>query len=388
MDERGTQARGAATGEDAVVSRRDAKRAERAAAARQRRRVLLSVLVGILVIGAVFYLMWTRGADMFPAEEQPTLTATTEAPVEDYPGPGGEPVQVTVPADATPEVLGASLVDAGVVSSVEVFVAAYEANPDAATIAPGTYNVFRQMRAADAITALLTPENLADLTVQVAAGLTVPEIRTELARVTGVTVAQLDEAFADVAGTGLPAEAGGTYEGWLAPGVYHFSIGTTPGEMIRTMIASTVSTLDAAGVAPEDRLSVLTLGSLVEEEGALPTDQPLIAGVLTNRLESDTVLQRDSTVRYALGLADDDPVTQEDREADAPYNTYLHVGLPPSPIATVSPEALQAAIAPAETTARYFLMVDPVAQVVEYSDTYTEYQDSLKVLQSWRDANA
>lgn len=387
MDEQGTQARGAATGEDAVVSRRDAKRAERAAAARQRRGVLLSVLLGILVVGAVFYLMWTRGADMFSADEQPTLTPTTEAPVEDYPGPGGEPVQVTVAADATPEVLGASLVDAGVVSSVEVFVAAYEENPDAATIAPGTYNVFRQMRAADAITALLTPENLADLTVQVTAGLTVPEIRTDLARVTGVTVAQLDEAFADVAGTGLPAEAGGAYEGWLAPGDYHFSLGTTPVEMIRTMIASTVSTLDAAGVAPEDRLSVLTLGSLVEEEGALPTDQPLIAGVLSNRLESDTVLQRDSTVRYALGLADDDPVTQEDREADLPFNTYKHVGLPPSPIATVSPEALQAAITPAETTARYFLMVDPVAQVVQYSDTYTEYQDSLKALQSWRDAN-
>lgn len=369
------------------MSRRDAKRAERADAARQRRRVLLSVLLGVLVVGAVFYLMWTRGADMFSADEQPTLTPTTEAPVADYPGPGGEPVQVTVAADATPEVLGASLVDAGVVSSVDVFVAAYEANPDAATIAPGTYNVFRQMRAADAVTALLTPENLADLTVQVTAGLTVPEIRTELARVTGVTVAQLDEAFADVAGTGLPAEAGGAYEGWLAPGVYHFSLGTTPVEMIRTMIASTVSTLDAAGVAAEDRLAVLTLGSLVEEEGALPADQPVIAGVLTNRLESDTVLQRDSTVRYALGLADDDPVTQEDREADHPFNTYEHVGLPPSPIATVSPEALQAAIAPAETTARYFLMVDPVAQVVQFSDTYTEYQDSLKVLQSWRDAN-
>lgn len=387
MDQRGTEAPGATTGDDPVVSRRDAKRAERAAAARHRRRVLLSVLVGILVVGAVFYVMWTRGADMFSSEEQPTLTPTTQAPVADFPGPGGEPVQVTVAADVTPEVLGASLVDAGVVSSVDVFVAAYGENPDAATIAPGTYNVFRQMRAADAITALLDPQNLADLTVQVTAGLTVPEIKTELARITGVTVAQLDEAFADVAGTGLPAEAGGVYEGWLAPGDYHFTLGTTPVEMIRAMIASTVSTLDAAGVAPEDRLAVLTLGSLVEEEQALPADQAAIAGVLSNRLDSDTVLQRDSTVRYALGLADDAPVTQADRDTDHPYNTYLHVGLPPSPISTVSPEALQAAVAPADTSARYFLMVDPVDKVVELSDTYTEYQDSLKVLQAWRDAN-
>ena len=165
MDERGTEGPGTATGDGAVPSRRDAQRAERAAAARHRQRVLLSVLVGILVVGAVFYVMWTRGADMFSADEQPTLVATTQAPVEDFPGPGGEPVQVTVAADVTPEVLGASLVDAGVVSSVEVFVAAYGQNPDATTIAPGTYNVFRQMRAADAITALLDPENLADLTV-------------------------------------------------------------------------------------------------------------------------------------------------------------------------------------------------------------------------------
>lgn len=388
MDERGTEGPGTATGDGAVPSRRDAQRAERAAAARHRQRVLLSVLVGILVVGAVFYVMWTRGADMFSADEQPTLVATTQAPVEDFPGPGGEPVQVTVAADVTPEVLGASLVDAGVVSSVEVFVAAYGQNPDATTIAPGTYNVFRQMRAADAITALLDPENLADLTVEVTAGLTVPEIKTELARITGVSVAQLDEAFADVAGTGLPAEAGGIYEGWIAPGTYHFTLGTTPVEMIRAMIASTVSTLDAAGVAPEDRLAVLTLGSLVEEEQVLPEDQAAVAGVFSNRVESETVLQRDSTVRYALGLADDAPVTQEDRETDLPYNTYLHVGLPPSPISTVSPEALQAAVAPAETTARYFVVVDPVAKVVQFSDTYTEYQDSLKALQAWRDANA
>lgn len=371
----------------ASVSRREAQRAEKLQAARNRQRVLLSVLAGVLLIGAVFYVMWTRGADMFAADDQPSLTPTTTAAVTDFPGPGGEPVQVTVAADVTPEVLGASLVDAGVVSSVDVFVAAYGQNPDAASIAPGTYNVFRQMRAADAITALLTRENLADLTVEIKPGLTVREITTELARVTGMSVGQLDEAFADTAGTSLPAEAGSVYEGWLAPGVYHFSVGASPVEMLRTMVASTVTTLDALGVAPGDRVSVLTRASLVEEEHALPADQPVVAGVIAKRLSSDTVLQRDSTVRYALGRADTDAVSQADRESASPYNTYLHVGLPPSAISTVSPEALNAVLAPADTSATYFVMVNPVTQEMRFSDTYTEYQDSLKVLQAWLDSN-
>ena len=387
MDEHGTTPEVAPSTGASARSRRDSVRAQRAKAAQHRRRVLLSVLVGVLVLGAVFYVMWTRGADMFSSTEEPSLVATTQEPVVDFPGPGGEPVQVTVAAETTPELLGATLVDAGVVSSVEVFTAAYAALPEAPSIAPGTYNVFRQMRSADAIEALLDPDNLADLTVEIKAGLTVREIKTELSRVTGVGIDQIDEAFADTASTGLPAEAAGRYEGWLAPGVYHFGLDSTPTQMLTAMVASTVETLDGLGVAPEDRVAVLTKASLVEKEGALPEDLPGIAAVFDNRLEAGTNLQRDSTVRYALGRPDDYVVTQEDRRDPSEYNTFVTAGLPPSAISTVSPESLQAVLAPADSEALYFLMVDPVNRVMEFSDTYTEYQDSLKAYQSWLDAN-
>lgn len=388
MDEHGTTPEVAPSTGASATSRRDTVRAQRAKAAQQRRRVLLSVLVGVLVLGAVFYIMWTRGADMFSSTEEPTLVATTKEPVVDFPGPGGEPVQVTVAAETTPELLGATLVDAGVVSSVEVFTAAYAELPEAPAIAPGTYNVFRQMRAADAIAALLDPENLADLTVEIKAGLTLREIKTELSRVTGVAIDQIDEAFADIAATGLPEEAGGRYEGWLAPGVYHFGLDSTPTQMLAAMVSSTVETLDGLGVAPEDRVAVLTKASLVEKEGALPEDLAGIAAVFDNRLEAGTNLQRDSTVRYALGRPDDYVVTQDDRRDPSEYNTFVTAGLPPSAISTVSPESLQAVLAPADSQALYFLMVDPVNRVIEFSDTYTEYQDSLKAYQSWLDANS
>jgi len=387
VDEQGAAPEVAPTPGEASRSRRDAVRAERAKAAKQRRTVLLSVLVGVLVVGAVFYLMWTRGADMFSSTDEPSLVAVTKDPVVDFPGPGGEPVQVTVAAETTPELLGATLVDAGVVSSVEVFTAAYAESPDAPSIAPGTYNVFRQMRAADAIAALLDPENLADLTVEVKAGLTVPEIKTELSRVTGVGIDQVDEAFADTASTGLPDEAGGRYEGWLAPGTYHFGLDSTPTQMLATMVSTTVETLDGLGVAVEDRVAVLTKASLVEKEGALPEDLAGIAAVIDNRLAAGTNLQRDSTVRYALGRPDDYAVTQADRQDPSEYNTFTNAGLPPSAISTVSVESLQAVLAPADSDAVYFLMVDPVTREIQFSDTYTEYQDSLKAYQVWLDAN-
>ena len=54
---------------------------------------------------------------------------------------------------------------------------------------------------------------------------------------------------------------------------------------------------------------------------------------------------------------------------------------------TVSPESLQAVLAPADSDAVYFLMVNPETLEVEFSDTYTEFQDSLKAYQSWLDSD-
>ena len=69
-------------------------------------------------------------------------------------------------------------------------------------------------------------------------------------------------------------------------------------------------------------------------------------------------LQIDATLIYARGNPANRSVTEKDKLIDSPYNTYLHTGLPPTPIAAVSAASLQAALNPADTSYLYYVVVD------------------------------
>jgi UPF0755 protein len=102
---------------------------------------------------------------------------------------------------------------------------------------------------------------------------------------------------------------------------------------------------------------VVTLASLVERETPQPQERPMVASVFYNRLKLGLPLQCDPTVQYALDLSGKPApkVTAEDLRIRSPYNTYLHRGLPPGPIANPGDASLRAALHPAETHYLYFV---------------------------------
>jgi UPF0755 protein len=104
-------------------------------------------------------------------------------------------------------------------------------------------------------------------------------------------------------------------------------------------------------------LSVITLASLVEAETPKTEERPLVAGVYTNRLRKSMLLQCDPTVIYALKQAHryNPPLLLRDLRYDSPYNTYLHLGLPPGPIGNPGEASLKAALNPAPTDYLYFV---------------------------------
>ena len=100
---------------------------------------------------------------------------------------------------------------------------------------------------------------------------------------------------------------------------------------------------------------VVVVASMVQEEAKLDSDRPLIASVIDNRLRDEMKLQIDATVLYALQVRK--PAnTDADRKIDSPYNTYVHTGLPPTPIGGVAKSSLSAALHPATTTYLYFVV--------------------------------
>jgi len=197
--------------------------------------------------------------------------------------------------------------------------------------------------------------------------LTIPEgLRlTQIAKRVGESGLATPEQFlaaavpATVAGKVSFKPEGETLEGYLLPETYEFAYGTPAEGLVLRMVQELDNQFvkpNAAAIAasPLTLHQIITLASLVEREAKVAEDRPKIAGVLRNRLARGMKLQCDATVQYALGQHKP-RLTFRDLRVPSPYNTYLHAGLPPGPIASPGLASLRAALNPASSDALYFV---------------------------------
>ncbi len=153
-------------------------------------------------------------------------------------------------------------------------------------------------------------------------------------------------------------------EGYLYPDTYEFSPETSPAQLIEMMIKRfrVVWKPDWSDKARSLNLSpreVVTVASLIETEAKLADERPVVASVIYNRLQRRMPLAVDSSVIYASKLEgkwkNDGKVYKSDVERRSPYNTRLHTGLPPGPIASPGESSLLAAVNPTETDYLYYV---------------------------------
>ena len=158
---------------------------------------------------------------------------------EDYKGEGEGEVTVTIPEGASGADIGDILQSKGVVASGKAFTNAAKNNPKGNTIQPGTYKLKKKMSANSALQALLDPESKGDHTLTIPAGVSKQIVKDRLKKVGSFTDEQIEAAYADSAAIGLPAEAGGNVEGWLAPGTYDVTENATPKDLVKKMVSQT-----------------------------------------------------------------------------------------------------------------------------------------------------
>ncbi|HEY2469338.1 MAG TPA: endolytic transglycosylase MltG [Terracidiphilus sp.] len=176
-------------------------------------------------------------------------------------------------------------------------------------------------------------------------------------------------------------------EGYLFPDTYRFPRKTSPAQVAAAMVRQ--FRVEAAGIGLKENVhDVVTLASLVERETAVDAERPLVASVFENRLAKHMPLMTDPAVIYGLEVRNTwrGAIHASDLRLDTPYNTYLHAGLPPGPVANPGLPALRAAMNPAHSKYLYFVAAgaNPQGQSLfsttleEHTRKVTGYRHAMK----------
>ena len=177
---------------------------------------------------------------------------------------------------------------------------------------------------------------------------------------------------------------GPTFEGYLLPETYYVPVGSTARDLVRMMGRQFLAAwqpgwdqvLARRGMT---RRQAVTLASIVEGEARKPEERPIIAGVYTNRLLQGMALQADPTVQYAIELRRGKRkkrLFNKDYGFSSPYNTYLHLGLPPGPISSPGVQSLWAAVHPATVPYLYFVADSTGGH--QFSTTYAQHVRTIR----------
>jgi peptidoglycan lytic transglycosylase G len=194
-------------------------------------------------------------------------------------------------------------------------------------------------------------------------GLTLLELASQVEERLGIPADTLlararDSQFREELGISAPS-----LEGYLLPETYTLPLPITADDLLRAMTAGFKRhwlpewsrRLDSLGMT---RNQLLALASIVEGEARHDDERAVIAGVYSNRLRLGMLLQADPTVQYAIQMtkgARKPRLWFKDLEIQSPYNTYLHVGLPPGPVNSPGIKSIEAALYPASVPWLYFV---------------------------------
>jgi UPF0755 protein len=266
--------------------------------------------------------------------------------------------QLVLQRGATFDEVATQLAEGGVIGNTLTFRILARLRDEDVAVRAGEYRFGPHVTQSDVLHALVTGG------AQVATWVTIPE---------GFTAEQIAERLQ---GDGLGSSAAlrqdfmqerllldgartKSLEGFLFPSTYLMPLGAAPEQLAAVLTGQFLKELprDAASRARALHVSVpqaVTVASLVEREAKSQADRPQIAAVIYNRLRLGMPLQVDATIEYALPQHKS-ALSFADLRIDSPYNSYVHAGLPPTPIANPGLASLEAAFHPAKSEDLYYV---------------------------------
>ena len=342
--------------------------------------LLKTILLGVaiaLMVGGVWVIYTSPSAVPRQAQELPEQS-------------GEGPVYVVVEPGATAASIGERLEEEDIIDSGASFERLASILGAGDSLVEGEYEFEEGTSVLDAVTRIRDGLTSASL-VTLPEGLRIEEVANILEESEVVTADEFLAAAANISGSDIDAELlasrpdSSSLEGYLYPATYSFARTIDAPQVVvallETMADRFSEELRAAAAANDMTIhQVLTIASIVEREASLLEERPIVASVYFNRIEEGMPLQADPTVQYAVtqqpGSVDafgywKSPLSLEDLEYDSPYNTYVHPGLPPGPIANPSIEAIRAVLEPADTDYLFFVATGDGGHA--FAETYDEH---------------
>lgn len=305
--------------------------------------------------------------------------------------PGGKPIVVSVSSGDTADGVINILARDGVVADT-LAMRIYLVLHGTPSIQVGMYHFFKDEPFGRILARLDQGPNVGSIEVQ--PGDTFNQVAVEVIQADGISAQKFKAALLHAVDANPATRAivpSGlstgllTPEGMIGAGTYVLLPGEGVNTLASQMVARLVSDIQKVGLigaAPGFGITpyqALTVASLVQEEGVYKFNMSKVARVIYNRLNKGMGLQLDATVLYALGRSGG-VVTHGDLAVQSPYNTYLHTGLPPTPIAVPSMNALSATVHPASGAWLYFVVVSQSGREA-FADTFPQQLANEKIAQ-------
>ena len=280
----------------------------------------------------------------------------------------GSSVEIRVTQGESGISIASDLERQGVILASKTFVNLANRDKRALAISPGDHSIDKHIPSHLALDQLLDPKRNHGL-VRVIEGSTVSDVLHTLL---------LNHIVGNVSDIKPPSgfEVARSLEGFLYPATYSFATGTTISSALHAMTDNFTSHISqtnlSKGFGKYSRYEVLTVASLIQIE-ADAADYPKAAQVIYNRLKIGMPLQLNSTVQYALNARGRIALSRNATQVHSPFNTYLHLGLPPSPISNPSLQAINAALHPETGDWLYFITVAP--HDTRFTKSFSEFND-------------
>ncbi len=298
----------------------------------------------------------------------------------DPPGGQGAAVQVQVQRNWGVPRIADELSHKGVIGSAIVF-DVYARLKGETNFQAGTYAMHRHMGVRKAVSALKAGPRIDYTNLAVPPGLWLGQIAQRVGKLPGRHGdAFLEDTRNNAVRSALQPQNVTSLEGLLWPDTYKVSDSEDEIDILKIMVKTfdqnaAVTGLPSANVHGLGPYDVLKVASLVQSEAKLDGDRPLIASVIYNRLAQNQPLQIDATLIYARGNPNLRTLSNADKLINSPFNTYLHTGLPPSPISSVGKASLLAALHPATTPYLYYVAACDGKTL--FATTYAEHQQNV-----------